>query len=337
MVSSSGIIGFPHRAPITGGAGTFQLLIERELEKNGWKIVYANESTDIPDVILVVNGTRKIRWLKRCKKRGSRIVLRLDGLNWQHRVEFVGARTWIRSELINSLTDYIRRHLADDVVYQSKFIRDWWINTRGQSGACETVIYNSVDVEKFKPQSSAFPNQHETAYDLICVEGHVNGSVAYRILKSVSRYSTVVCGGYDQRIATNLLDATNDNLKFLGSIQRDKIVDQLRQSKIFLNIEIIPPCPNSVLEAMAVGLPVVGYDTGSLRELVGSDAGVLVDYGSNPWLMQTPNLKGLNLAIERVLDDYNNYSFNAKERARRMFNLDLMLARYLEILRKADK
>ena len=41
--------------------------------------------------------------------------------------------------------------------------------------------------------------------------------------------------------------------------------------------------PNSVIEALACGLPVVSFDTGALPELVTPGAGRVVAYGGDPW------------------------------------------------------
>ena len=49
------------------------------------------------------------------------------------------------------------------------------------------------------------------------------------------------------------------------------------------------PCPNSVIEALASGVPVVGYNSGSLKELVGN-AGIILPYtGGDPNKMEGPN------------------------------------------------
>ena len=57
--------------------------------------------------------------------------------------------------------------------------------------------------------------------------------------------------------------------------------------------EVNPPCPNSVIESLACGLPVIGFDSGSLKELVTDDAGCIVPYGSNPWKLETPDISAL--------------------------------------------
>jgi hypothetical protein len=40
-------------------------------------------------------------------------------------------------------------------------------------------------------------------------------------------------------------------------------------------------------------LPVIGFDTGSLSEIVDGDAGCLVPYGGNPWKLEKPDIPAL--------------------------------------------
>jgi glycosyltransferase involved in cell wall biosynthesis len=72
--------------------------------------------------------------------------------------------------------------------------------------------------------------------------------------------------------------------------------------------EVNPPCPNSVIEAMACGLPVIGFDSGALKELVSDDAGCIVPYGANPWKLETPDISALAESAGQVLEKQNQFS-----------------------------
>ena len=75
----------------------------------------------------------------------------------------------------------------------------------------------------------------------------------------------------------------------------------MRSSHLLFSAEVNPPCPNSVIEALACGLPVVGFDTGSLSELVQGDAGRLVPYGADQWKLQKPDIPMLAEVATEVL------------------------------------
>jgi len=102
--------------------------------------------------------------------------------------------------------------------------------------------------------------------------------------------------------------------------------------------EVNPPCPNSVIEAMACGLPVIGFDSGALKELVSDDAGCIVPYGANPWKLETPDISVLAESAGQVLEKQNQFSPTgtmraaARKRAEAEFGLDQMVDSYLKVL-----
>jgi glycosyltransferase involved in cell wall biosynthesis len=86
------------------------------------------------------------------------------------------------------------------------------------------------------------------------------------------------------------------------------------------------------MEAMACGLPVVSYNTGSLNELVTDDCGQVVAYGSNSWRLENPIIDNLVDGAEMILKDWDRFSKNSRQRAEDLFGLELMVNKYLDIL-----
>ena len=72
----------------------------------------------------------------------------------------------------------------------------------------------------------------------------------------------------------------------------------------------MPPCPNSLIEALCVGIPAVGLDTGSFREIV-EDAGVVISYDFQAHGLN--GFKGLSIkkALNKALEEYKEFSANA--------------------------
>jgi glycosyltransferase involved in cell wall biosynthesis len=83
---------------------------------------------------------------------------------------------------------------------------------------------------------------------------------------------------------------------------------------------------------MACGLPVIGFDTGSLSELVQGDAGRLAPHGANPWRLETPDIPSLAEAAEEVLRDNDRFRTSARARAEAVFGLDAMTEEYMKVL-----
>jgi glycosyltransferase involved in cell wall biosynthesis len=87
-----------------------------------------------------------------------------------------------------------------------------------------------------------------------------------------------------------------------------------------------------VIESLACGLPVVGFDSGSLRELVSDEAGIIVPYGADPWKLQTPNIPALAEAVTEVLRDQPRFREAARARAESALGVNGMVDSYLKVL-----
>jgi glycosyltransferase involved in cell wall biosynthesis len=83
------------------------------------------------------------------------------------------------------------------------------------------------------------------------------------------------------------------------SADRIPLID--RSAHVLFSADLNAACPNSVIEALACGLPVISYATGSLPEIITGDAGKVVPYGSNYWNLEPPDIDALADAAREVL------------------------------------
>jgi len=328
------IVGFPHHSPPNGGPGTFQTVFMEGLLQRGHSVTYPHEASK-PDVVLVVGGTRRLAWLARCKQRRIPIVHRLDGLNWRYRVQNLGWRRSIMPALRNQVLHVIRDGFADYVVYQSEFIRDWWHRECNAAPCAESVVLNATNTSYFRPRRDAVDRSSPS---LLVVEGNVQTDAASMLcLESVSSRliergvikETLVCGGLDAQGQELIAHARG--VAYLGRVARQEMPGVYNRADLFLSLEINAPCPNSVIEAMASGLPVVGYAMGALPELVGRTGGILAEYGGDPWELDLPDIDALVSAAEQVIARHTEYRRGARERAVEVLNLDRMVDEYIRI------
>jgi len=77
---------------------------------------------------------------------------------------------------------------------------------------------------------------------------------------------------------------------------------------------------------------VVGFDTGSLAEIVQGDAGRLAPYGANQWKLRKPDISALANAAVDVLEDQPRFRTSAREQAEAKLGLDQMVEEYLKVL-----
>jgi glycosyltransferase involved in cell wall biosynthesis len=318
-----------------GGMASFRLKFEQGLRARGVDVTH-DLSVD-SDAALVIAGTRNLIPLWRAGQRRQRIAQRLDGVNWVQRVRWAGIRYTVRAEYGNAMLSFIRARFADRVIYQSQFIRKWWEDWYGVAKIPATVIINGVDLQTYTPDG-----EHDRPTDrfrLLLLEGSLAGglnsglfhavALAEKLSKNFSM-EVVVAGKVD--------DATQHSLqskvpvKFLGTIPREKIPALARSSHMMYSAEVNPPCPNSVIESLACGLPVIGFDSGSLKELVTEDAGCIVPYGGDPWKLETPDISALSLSAEKILTKQDQFRAAARKRAESAFGLDQMVESYLKVL-----
>jgi glycosyltransferase involved in cell wall biosynthesis len=121
-------------------------------------------------------------------------------------------------------------------------------------------------------------------------------------------------------------------IQWMGSQPREKIPAIMNSADLFFSSDLHPACPNSVIEALACGLPVIAFDTGALKELVIGDAGRIVPYGSDSWKIEKPNISSLANAALEILKDQPRFRKAARAQAESTLGLDKMVDEYLKVL-----
>ncbi|RIK31313.1 MAG: hypothetical protein DCC56_03770 [Anaerolineae bacterium] len=320
-----------------GGVTSFRLKFEQGLRARGVDVT--NDLDSPADAILVLAGTRSLPRLWWARAQGRRIVQRLDGVNWVHRVRWAGLRYTLRAIYGNWNLSFIRANMASHAIYQSQFVKGWWEAWYGAAHVPSSVILNGVDLNQYSPVGAH--KRPTDLYRLLVVEGSLAGGLdaglffavdlAQRLAKK-HRIELVVVGRVDARAKHKLGEQKDFGIRFMDALPREEIPFLERSSHLLFSAEVNPPCPNSVIEALACGLPVVGFDTGSLAELVQGDAGRLVAYGANPWRLERPDVPSLADAAEEVLRDNEHFRKSARARAESIFSLDKMVDEYLKVL-----
>jgi glycosyltransferase involved in cell wall biosynthesis len=319
------------------GVASFRLKFENGLRARGVEVT--NDISHPADAILVLAGTKNLLPLWKAHSRGQRIVQRLDGVNWVHRVRWAGLKYTLRAIYGNANLSFIRARLADKVIYQSQFIKGWWEAWYGIARVPSSVILNGVDLTQY-----TMGGAHERPadrYRLLVVEGSLKGGLDSGLFYAVElanrlaqkfKIELVIVGRVDALTKNKLEHQENFKIQFVDAVPREQIPFLERSSHLLFSAEVNPPCPNSVIEALACGLPVIGFNTGSLSELIQDDAGRLVPYGANPWKLENPDVPALVNAAEEVLQKNEPFRISARKRAETVLGLDKMVDEYLKVL-----
>ena len=298
-----------------------------------------NDLADGPyAAVLVIGGTRELPALLRTRQRGVRVVQRLDGLNWIHRVRPVSLRHSLRSEFGNQLLAFIRRYVAGTIIYQSEFSRWWWNKRFGQLKNPFAVIHNGVDLDTYLPGEG----RPQDYYRLLVVEGSLGGGYedglgnAIRLAEGLSNrglpMQVQVVGEVSPALRAEWQARSGVPLLWSGLLPREHIPAIDRGAHLLFSADVHPACPNAVIEALACGLPVVAFDTGSLSELVTAETGFIGPYGSDSWRLESPVSANLVAGAENILKNWSSFSRAARFRAQEFFGLEKMTDRYLEVL-----
>jgi glycosyltransferase involved in cell wall biosynthesis len=330
------------KASNTGGVSTFQAKMALGLEARGMQVCHDLSETPY-DAILLTSTTRNLPGLLRQKRRGLRIVQRLDGINWMHRRLRTGLRHFLRAEYGNRLLSLLRARTATHLVYQSGFVRGWWGKQFGADRVPASVIHNGVDLAAYTPVG---PDERPAkALRMLVVEGSLQGgyetglATAVGLAERLAEILTgplplelMVVGNVSARLQSESQIMSRVPILWGGLVPPDRIPLLDRSAHLLYSADLNAACPNSVIEALACGLPVVGFSTGALPELVTGDSGRLVPYGGDPWKLEPPDLPTLASAAVEILQDNERFRLSARRRAEETFSLDLMVGRYLDVL-----
>lgn len=236
------------------------------------------------------------------------------------------------------------RPLVGRYIGVSKDLAAWLVDTVGVSPQRVVQIYSGVDVERFHPRAEGFravgPAGFFTGDEVIigavgrmaAVKDHLTLVRAFVELVGASpemrrRARLVVVGDGPTRAEclALLAEAGVDRLAWLPG-ERDDVPELMRTFDVFALPSLGEGISNTILEAMATGLPVVATRVGGNPELVEEGVtGMLVPVG-------------LHRAMADALGAYVNHvvlarrhGANARRRVEMHFSIDAMTAGYLSV------
>ena len=171
-----------------------------------------------------------------------------------------------------------------------------------QRGLESEIVPNIIDTERFKPAASGMVPGKRRIVVTRNLEPIYDIPMALRafslVVQAIPDASLVVAGSGPELKALQSLAAElgiDGAVDFCGSLDRDQIADLYRSASLVLNPSRVDNMPNSVLEAMASGVPVVSTNVGGVPWILRHDInGLLVASGDHA---------AMAAAAERVLRD----------------------------------
>ena len=248
----------------------------------------------------------------------------------------VGYPGWAgdRTEAVNRPLRRVLR-AATHVLYQSEFSKQSSDLFLGEPTVSWEILPNAVDVDFFTPAPTRPPDG-----PVLILGGDQTQS--YRIELALRTLAVVRERHPDVRLLVTgrlvfpiepLAAALGvaDHVKLVGEYAQRAWPEILRRGHLLLHTKVKDPCPTLVLEAMAVGLPVVHPASGGTVELVGEKAGVGVPHPESWERDEPPGPEAMADAVDRVLGDLDRFSAAARARVVERFALEPWLDRHAEL------
>lgn len=233
---------------------------------------------------------------------------------------------------------------ASHVFYQSEFCRACALRFLGPRSGSSEILYNGVDTDEFKPQLQRTSERPFT----FLVTGRITSATAHRLKSSVAGLAAARRGGLDcaLRVAGGVDDdvmaelhaevgrlGIEDHVVFTGAYRHAAAPELYRQADAYLMTKHNDPCPNTVLEALATGLPVLYSASGGVPELVGDDAGIGLPVEQTFDHAAVPESFDIAKGMEAIVRGREAMSVNARRRAVERFSLLNWYARHEAVFR----
>jgi glycosyltransferase involved in cell wall biosynthesis len=231
-------------------------------------------------------------------------------------------------------------HAADWVFYQSEFCRRAADKFLGERSGPGEVLYNAVDTSRFKPLLRAGVRRTFT----FLITGKIGDHLSYRLESTIAGLAAARTQGLDARLqiagtvdpgARRTADALADRLGvsnwviFSGRYRQEDAPSIYGAADAYVMTKYNDPCPNTVLEALACGLPVLYSASGGVPELVGSDAGIGLDCGGENWDRPlVPTTEAIADGMMKIAQAPDAFASAARRRAVERFDISHWLDRH---------
>jgi len=330
--------------PVTGGPGTFARKLALEFENHGIETTYRRLRRAQSALLFSVSWGDWFHEL--CRRWGVRTALRVDGFmvpsyfdNRPQPASFQDRRLKLSDMSMNYR---LQRDLSmsDYVIYQSAFSKrmaDHFLYNRRER---YSIIFNGVNLERFRPCP-----QHPGRIRLLSAgslrDEYMLGSVlpVFGRLWEIHALDLFIVGSMEPICQQQIDDFCRSNPKaaehihVVGPVANDALAAYMQKTDILIHPRLGDWCPNTVIEAMACGVPVVCGSWGGTMELVGN-GGVVVS--TEEWSYGEEFVTGLVEAVERILDDLDSYKQKARQRAEEAFNICQVAGYYADAMGLAN-
>jgi glycosyltransferase involved in cell wall biosynthesis len=319
----------PENKTQIGGPASFLQNFKTFLKLKGYAFITSSFHNASTLFILIQHNLKALKKYKRYKKP---IIQRLDGIFYpsKHGEEYVSRNENIKEIYFN---------FASHVIFQSEYCKKQCFDMFGEISENKySVIHNGADTNIFFPDSEK-PSIHK--YKFITTGVFRNRIMLQPIiealdsLKDKAKFSLTVVGPINDPSLNSYIQRAYVN--HIPEVDLLHMAQLLREHHIFIYSHLNPPCPNSVIEAISCGLPIVGFNSGSMKELCSFSSDLLA-YVSNETFQKEEDFKAQKLAEKIVLciskfDHYKNLALSNSNK----FDFDTCGEQYTTLFKRYER
>lgn len=177
---------------------------------------------------------------------------------------------------------------ADRVTAISNYLRDL-VKSYGYRGPIE-VIPNGVDTSKFQTSKHKIQDNHVR---LITTSRLVKKNAVHDIIAALEylpeHITLDIVGDGPERKNLTL----GARVRFLGYLPQGKMIEYMHAADIFVRPSRSEGLGNSFLEAMALGLPVIGTDVEGIKDFLA--------HGETGWVVPVGNPRAIASAVQDIV------------------------------------
>lgn len=293
------------------------------------KIDYTFNPLTKVDIALCIQWEPSLKIVKILKMRGAKIVHRLDGR----------AKSLIK---IYDKDEENRKinNLADWTVFQSSYVKEHTSKSIKtifgvESPICNnleksSIIYNGVNRNIFNEKGETIKLKGKYNILHVSFTAGTRKGVRYVInmaglLRKNPDFHFYLIGRQKQDILDGHLLKKFSNITTLDVIyDQELLAKYMRSGHVLLFPSKNDYCPNTALEAMSCGLPIIYHDSGGTPELICGDnhkAGIA-------YMKKNPIYP-----LYTIIENYNEFKDNAINNIKERFTLDIMGNNYLNLFK----
>jgi len=242
-----------------GGPATFMRNLQQYLDQHNYSYLFSSENAKV----VFFPTSLSLSVLDKIKQQGGAIIQRLDGI-------YYPSKHGERYFKINRVPQKIYVEYADTVIFQSLYSQAQCFAMFGEREEYQIII-NGVDKTIFYPEQSRENTRIDEKIRFVTTGRFRNIDMiepvvkALDMLKSTLDFELTVIGPVVNPQLEPYFQRTY--IRYIETLSLHEIAEVLRANDIFIYSHLNPPCPNSVVEAISCGLPIVGFDSGAMAEL----------------------------------------------------------------------